>query len=61
MIVKLFPAQTLPLFTLMLGFAETVILDIAGDGDTQPAVLVPATVYEFELVGLTIKLPPCTV
>jgi hypothetical protein len=42
--VKVFPEQTLPLLTLMLGFAETVMLHIAGDGDTQPAVFVPATV-----------------
>ena len=55
------PAQIAPLFTLILGLALTVILHIAGDCDPQPAVLVPATVYEFEMVGFTIKLPPCTV
>ena len=55
------PAQMAPLFTLMLGFAETVMLDIAGDGDTQPAVFVPARVYEVELLGFTVKLPPCMV
>jgi hypothetical protein len=55
------PTQIDPLFTLILGLALRVTLLIAGDGDAHPAVLVPATVYELEMVGLTIKLPPCTV
>jgi hypothetical protein len=55
------PAQMEPLFTPILGLALRVTLLMAGDCDSHPAVLVPATVYEFEMVGFTIKLPPCTV
>ena len=60
-IVKVLPAQMVPLFTLIMGLALTVIVQIAGDCETQTEVPVPTTVYELVIVGFTKKLPPCTV
>ena len=46
--------------TAMFGEVYTVRLLIAGDCETHPAGLVPATVKELEMEGLTKKLLPCT-
>ena len=43
-IVKLFPAQILPLLTLIVGVVLTVTEDVANVFDTHPAALVPTTV-----------------
>ena len=42
--VKDCPAQIAPEFTVIVGFALTVRLLVVKAYDTQPAVLVPATV-----------------
>jgi hypothetical protein len=41
--VKLFPVQSVPLFTLMVGREATVTVEVAVLADTQPAVLDPDT------------------
>jgi hypothetical protein len=41
--VKTFPAQMLPLFTTTEGSALTATCAMAGEADTQPAVLLPLT------------------
>ena len=61
LIVKFCPAQIAPLFTVMIGLGFTVKLLVATACDTQPAVLVPATVKIALLGGFTTELPPCIV
>ena len=52
--VKFCPAQIVPLFTVMIGLGLTVKLMFAKVCDTQPAVLVPATVKEVFDAGYTV-------
>ena len=59
--VKLCPAQMVPLLTVMIGLGLTLKLLIARACDTQPALLVPATVYVVLIAGFTTALPPCMV
>ena len=59
--MKFCPAQIEPEFTIIIGLAFTIKLLVATACDTQPAVLVPATVKLELLNGLTTAFPPCMV
>lgn len=58
--VKEFPWQRLPLFTVIIGNGAeiAVILVIAGDKLMHPSELEPTTEYVAEIVGLIIGVPP---
>jgi len=61
LMVKFCPAQIEPEFTIIIGLTFTIKLLVATACDTQPAVLVPATVKLELLNGLTTAFPPCMV
>jgi hypothetical protein len=56
-IVKVLPAQMLPLFTDIAVFGSTTTVATAEAGETQPAELVPDTEYEVLVAGLTVEDP----
>jgi hypothetical protein len=60
-IVNEFPVQMDPLLTEITGFGLTVTFDIATEGLTHPAVLVPITEYDAVMVGLITGPPPTNV
>lgn len=55
------PLQIVPLEAVIVGLLITVTVDVAVLALTQPAELVPTTVYEVLTVGETFALPPCIV
>ena len=60
--MKFWPAQIVPLFTVIIGLGLTVKLLVANACDLHPvAEFVPITVKELLLGGLTTALPPCMV
>ena len=60
--VKFWPAQIVPLFTVIIGLGLTVKLLVAKACDRHPVTeFVPITVKEVLLGGLTTALPPCIV
>ena len=62
LIVKFWPAQIAPLFTVIIGLGFTIKLLVAKVCDLHPvAEFVPITVKEVLLGGLTTAFPPCMV
>ena len=55
--VKTFPKQMVPLFTLMIGKVFTVTAEIAVLEETQPTALVPVTEYVVLVAGDTTGEP----
>ena len=60
--MKFWPAQIVPLFTVIIGLGLTVKLLVANACDRHPVMVsVPITVYVVLIDGLTTALPPCMV
>ena len=55
--VKIYPAQIVPLFTETMGEAITVTFEIAATDELHPDAIVPVTEYAEFTDGITVLLP----